>query len=566
MLLYSLLSPLRSPRLLVRFIRKPLNHARLVLAAPLAAFLLLTCSSSGALAQAQLPPLEREELAQPPSILETVDLTAPTQDLWVRIRNGFTMPNLNDELVLRHQQYYQSRPEGLRRMVERSRPYLHHIVDELERRGMPTELALLPMVESAYNPMAYSPAHASGLWQFIPSTGRNFKLEQNWWHDQRRDIVASTSAALDYLQYIYELHGDWHLALASYNWGEGAVGRAMARNEAKGLPTDYSNLTMPNETRHYVPKLQALKNIFSNPRLVAELRLPAIPNQPYFRTVVTEAPIDIKLAAQFAGLSVEEFVALNPAHHRPVIQADSILVIPADHVESFKQGLAAHDEPLSNWKTYALQPGEQLEQVAPRFGITIADLKRVNGLQGRIRTRPGQTLLVPSQEGDADSAPSTLLPPSLPVLAEIPPTPTQFHTVRRGDTLKSIARKYGVSMAELRQLNKLRGNKLQAGARLQVKAGGTAVAQSSSQAKAAPQVAGRSDKARQAEKLASASSKSSTRKKARPKITRHKVRQGETLFSIARRYKVELNDLKRWNKLASNHLKVGTTLTIQLDS
>ncbi|WP_303786445.1 LysM peptidoglycan-binding domain-containing protein [Azovibrio restrictus] len=530
-----------------------------------ALLLTLACAlfAPGAGASPEQPPLPREELVAPPSLTQTVDLTAPTEDLWVRIRNGFAMPNLNDELVLRHQQYYQSRPEGVRRMVERSRPYLHHIVDELERRGMPTELALLPMVESAYNPMAYSPAHASGLWQFIPSTGRNFNLEQNWWHDQRRDIVASTSAALDYLQHIYELHGDWHLALASYNWGEGAVGRAIARNEAKGLPTDYGNLSMPQETRHYVPKLQALKNIFSNPRLMAELRLPSIPNRPYFRTVVTEAPIDIKLAAQFAGLSVEEFVALNPAHHRPVIQPESILVIPADQVESFKAGLAAHDEPLSNWKTYALQPGEQLEQVAPRFGITLADLKRVNGLQGRIRVQPGQTLLVPAQEEDARSAPATLLPPALPVLAEIPATPAQFHTVKKGETLHAIARKYGISTTELRELNKLRGGKLSAGTRLKVKAGATAVARNQVTKEAPAPQASRQN---QADKVADAGSRKKPGKSSGPKVTHHKVKKGDTLFSIARRYNVELDDLKRWNKLAGNNLKVGSTLTIRLDS
>lgn len=514
-------------------------------------------------ASTDAPPLPREELVTPPSLTQTVDLTAPTEDLWVRIRNGFAMPNLNDELVLRHQQYYQSRPEGLRRMVERSRPYLHHIVDELERRGMPTELALLPMVESAYNPMAYSPAHASGLWQFIPSTGRNFKLEQNWWHDQRRDIVASTSAALDYLQYIYELHGDWHLALASYNWGEGAVGRAIAKNEARGLPTDYASLAMPQETRNYVPKLQALKNIFGNPRLMAELRLPSIPNRPYFRTVVTEAPIDIKLAAQFAGLSVEEFVALNPAHNRPVIQPDSILVIPAEQVESFKAGLAAHDEPLSNWKTYALQPGEQLEQVAPRFGITLADLKRVNGLQGRIRLQPGQTLLVPAHEEEAQSAPAPLLPPLLPVLAEVPSPAAQFHTVKKGETLHGIARKYGISTAELRDLNKLKGGRLSVGSRLKVKAGSTALARHQNARETTAPQASRPSRTNQ---IAEAGSRSKSGKAASPRVTHHKVKQGETLFSIAKRYNVELDELKRWNKLASHHLKVGATLTIRLDS
>ena len=178
------------------------------------------------------------ELRATPVVARTVDLTAQHDDLWIRLRNGFAMTNLNDDLTLHYQQWYQNRPDALRRMVERSRPYLHHIVEELEARGMPTEIALLPMVESSFNPMAYSRSHASGLWQFIPATGKRFNLEQTWWQDQRRDVVASTGAALEYLQTIYEMHGDWHLALASYNWGEGAVKRAIEKNAARGLPTD----------------------------------------------------------------------------------------------------------------------------------------------------------------------------------------------------------------------------------------------------------------------------------------------------------------------------------------
>src|SRR6185503_8935706 len=204
---------------------------------------------------------ERQTVRESLRGVARVDLTAPPDDLWQRIRIGFSMPNLDSPLVDEKVAYYAARPEYLKRMFERSRRYLHHIVEELERRGMPTELALLPMVESAFNPLAYSRAHASGLWQFIPGTGKRYELAQNWWFDARRDIVASTSAALDYLTDVYEMHGHWHLALASYNWGEGAVARAIAKNRAAGLPADYLSLTMPAETRHYVPKLQALKNI-----------------------------------------------------------------------------------------------------------------------------------------------------------------------------------------------------------------------------------------------------------------------------------------------------------------
>ncbi|MGE5386097.1 MAG: transglycosylase SLT domain-containing protein [Betaproteobacteria bacterium] len=339
------------------------------------------------------------ELPSAPTISGSIDLTAATDDLWLRLRNGFSMQGLNNELVLQQQLWYQSHPEHLRRVIERSRRYMHYIIEALEKRGMPTELALLPMVESSFNPMAYSRAHASGLWQFIPSTGKRYDLQQNWWHDQRRDIVASTNAALDYLQAVYEMHGDWHLALASYNWGEGAVKRAIQKNAAKGLPTDYSSLNMPSETRQYVPKLIALKNIFSSPALVAELKLPSIENRPYFVTIEPNKPIDVKVAAKLAEMSVDEFVALNPSHNRPVIRPAAPLVIPADKKEVFQANLESRDAPLCSWQIYTLKPGEKLDKVAPRFGITLADLKRVNGLHGKLRVSAGSSLLVPAKSG-----------------------------------------------------------------------------------------------------------------------------------------------------------------------
>jgi membrane-bound lytic murein transglycosylase D len=354
---------------------------------------------------------------QPPN---SIDLTANPDNLWDRLRNGFAMPNLNDDLTLHYQQWYQNRPDALRRMVERSRPLLHHIVEEIEKRGMPTELALLPMVESSFNPMAYSKAHASGLWQFIPATGKRFNLEQNWWKDQRRDIVASTGAALDYLQNIYELNGDWHLALASYNWGEGAVKRAVEKNAAQGLPTDYASLRMPNETRHYVPKLQALKNIFGNAALMAELRLPEIINQPYFATIDTQRPMDVKTAARLADMPLEQFVALNPSHNRPVIQADTTVVIPADKMDSFRSNLENHAAPLSEWQSYTLKNGEKLTNIAPRFGIPLAELLKVNSLSGKIRLGAGSTLLVPAGNGGDDLS-KLQNTPSLPQIIEPEP-------------------------------------------------------------------------------------------------------------------------------------------------
>lgn len=350
---------------------------------------------------------------------EGIDLTAPTDDLWVRIRRGFSMPNLNDEIVLSHQQWYLNRPDYLRRMVERSRRYLYHIVEELEKRGMPTELAFLPMVESSFNPMAYSKAHASGLWQFIPATGKRYDLEQNWWHDQRRDVVASTEAALEYLQAIYEMNGDWHLALASYNWGENAVKRAVQKNLAKGLPTDFSSLTMPPETRNYVPKLQALKNIFGSVRTTASLGLPSVPNRPYFATVEPSQPIDVAIAAKLAEMPLEEFRALNPAHNRPLINPNMPLVLPADKLETFQNNLESHNAPLATWQLYTLRAGEKLEKVAPRFGITLDDLKRVNGLHGRLKVTAGAAVLVPAKNGaEMQELPEQV---RLPEIVQAPP-------------------------------------------------------------------------------------------------------------------------------------------------
>jgi len=335
-----------------------------------------------------------------PSSIPIIDLTTPPDDLWQRVRNGFSMPNLDSPLVANHQAWYLNRPEMLKRILDRSRLYLYHIVNELDKRGMPTELALLPIVESSYNPMAYSRARASGIWQFIPSTGKNYRLQQNWWIDQRRDIIASTSAALDYLQTIYEQHGDWHLALASYNWGEHAVARAIGKNKAKGLPMDYPNLTMPKETSNYVPKLQALKNILAQPDLFSINIIP-IPNRPYFSTVEKQADMDVTVAAKLAEMPVDEFRALNPSYNRPVIPGKgSPLVIPTDKIQTFLDNLQDHedqDKPLATWTTYTLKKGEKLNAVAAKFGLTFAHLKQINGITARTRIGAGHTLLVPGK-------------------------------------------------------------------------------------------------------------------------------------------------------------------------
>ena len=268
------------------------------------------------------------------------DITEPTSDIWVRIRQGFAMPDLENDLVKNREVWYAARPDYMVRMTERSRRYLFHIVEELERRNMPTELALLPFIESAFNPEAVSSAKAAGMWQFMPATGKHFDLTQNVFRDERRDVVESTRAALDYLQKLHGMFGDWHLALAAYNWGEGNVGRALAKNKAAGLGLSYSKLRMPNETRYYVPKLQAVKNIIAQPQNF-NVRLPLIQNHPYFKSVSITRDIDVKLAANFSGVSMEDFKALNPSMSRPVILAAGTpeILLPWDNADRFQRRL-----------------------------------------------------------------------------------------------------------------------------------------------------------------------------------------------------------------------------------
>jgi membrane-bound lytic murein transglycosylase D len=377
------------------------------------------------------------------------------RDLWARMRAGFAMPELDTPLVREKERFYTARPEALQRMFARSEPYLYFIIDEVEKRGMPTEIALLPFVESAMNPVALSHAKAAGLWQFIPSTGRQYELSQNWWVDNRRDVVQSTRAALDYLQKIYEMHGnDWFLALASYNWGENAVARAVRNNQARGRPTDYLSLSMPAETRHYVPKLIALKNIVMRADEFG-VALPALPNRPYFATIEKTRPIDLKLAAQFAGMSVDEFVALNPAHNRPVIAAsrNNQIKLPADRIQAFMLALDRHDRgslPLASWQPYTLKPGETLEQVARRGNVSTTELLRANGLSAERRLLPGTQLIAP-QASVADE----MLVERFegPKVYEQVFSPAVYHRVRQGESLAGVAASYDVTQAQLRAWN-----------------------------------------------------------------------------------------------------------------
>ena len=443
---------------------RPSAPATTAMRDPASAKTALPASARPAAIQA-LPSPSAREVKDSLRTIPTIDLTAVPPDLWDRIRTGFSMPNLSSPLVQDRQIWYASQPSYVKRMVERSKRYLYYIVEELEKRGMPTELALLPMVESAFNPMAYSRSHASGLWQFIPSTGKNYNLQQNSWYDGRRDIVASTGAALDYLQFLYDMHGDWHLALASYNWGENAVARAIEKNKAKGLPTDYLSLTMPTETRYYVPKLQALKNIIAGPHVFG-VDLEPVPNTPYFVTVEKTRDIDVHLAAKLADMPLAEFLALNPGHNRPVIVAKGTpgLVLPADKAKLFLANLEVHGPSLVSWQMYTLKRGDKLEQIAAKHAISLAHLKQVNGIGRRTKVGPGYQLLLPLKGASIQPLPAMFQPPAAPETRMA--VRKVSYTVRRGDTLSKIAQRYKVSTDDLRKWNRI--GRLAAGQRLVV--------------------------------------------------------------------------------------------------
>jgi membrane-bound lytic murein transglycosylase D len=408
----------------------------------------------------------------PDPVLEVILEPPPPpkyRDLWERIQAGFTMKEVESSLVARHEAWYLNRPEYVQRMIERSRLYLYFVVEELEKRGMPTEIALLPMIESAYNPQAYSRMRAAGMWQFISSTGKKYGLQQNFWYDGRRDVLAATYAALDYLQFLHDEFGNWELALAAYNCGEHGVERAVARNRARHKPADYFSLKLPRETRNYLPKLQAVKNIISNPEMLG-FQLDPVPNQPYFTVVEAPGHMDVVKAAQLADMPVEEFRSLNPAYSRPVIihAAARQILLPIDKVDEFNANLEQNAEPLVTWQTYTLKKGETLEKVAARFNIGVDRLKEVNGLSVRKQVQPGQMLLVPLEGEDAE----TNLDETYN-LRDFQASPEEYagsvrYRVRPGDTLSSIARQHHTSVARIKTINGLKSNQLRVGQRLVV--------------------------------------------------------------------------------------------------
>jgi len=379
------------------------------------------------------------------------------EDLWSRVRRGFGMPDLDTDLVRDRERWYATRPDYVQRMTERGGRYLFHIVEEVERRGMPTELALLPFIESAFNPQAISSAKASGMWQFMPLTGRDFSLKQNVFRDDRRDVLASTRAALDYLGRLHNLFGDWHLALAAYNWGEGSVQRAIKRNLAAGLPTDYLSLKMPDETRYYVPKLQAVKNIIAQPEAFA-LTLPPLTNHPYFLSVPIERDIDVDVAVRLAGIALEEFKTLNPQMNKPVILAAGTpqVLLPYDNANLFVRRLAVHHGPLASWTAWVaprtLRPADAAKQV----GMTEAGLRDVNHIPPQMLVKAGSTLLVPrSAQRQTDVSEHIAENATMSLSPEAPPLQRLTLKAGKRDTVASIAKRYRLPAAQVAQWNQV---------------------------------------------------------------------------------------------------------------
>jgi membrane-bound lytic murein transglycosylase D len=486
-------------------------------------------------------------------------------DLWQRIKNGYGMPDSTSNLTQKHEQWYSSRPDYVKRMVERSQRYLFHVVEEVEKRGMPTEIALLPMIESAYNPNAYSTSRASGIWQFVPATGKYFGLKQNWWFDNRRNITFATDAALNYLQKLHGMFGAWDLALAAYNAGEGTIARAIERNRKLGLPTDYESLRLPPETRNYVPKLQAVKNLMTNPANYG-LNIQTIANTPYFAKVNAPAQMDAHLAAKLAEISDEEFLALNPSYNRPVITTENKnleLLLPILSAQTFRTNLDNYNKPLVSWKTYFAKRGEHLEKIADKFGIHVSKLRDVNNLSANNKIKKTATILVPNgntadfkpgnvvSANATDSSSDAFAPnpehdsanidlainkfdsPSTDAADENEPLSqgSVTHKVKKGEVMASIAKRYGVSIKQIMTANSLKTSRVKAGQILNIKTA--------------------------AVKRPTNNLEKNTKKK-----QTYIVKRGDTLHSIAEKFDVAVADLKRWNKKSSNNIQPGNKLTI----
>ena len=469
----------------------------------------------------EINPRERQSASVPP----------PPVDLWTRLREGFGLPHQTNDRIAPYLAWYRKHPAYLDRVFERADPFLYHILEQLEARGMPTEIALLPVVESAFDPFAYSHGRAAGLWQFIPATGQRFGLEQDWWYDGRRDVIASTAAALDYLQYLHRFFdGDWMLALAAYNAGEGTVRNAVRRNRAAGKPTDFWHLALPRETRAYVPKLLALSLVVEDPaRHGLELR--AIANEPRIALVETHGQLDLAVAAELAALPLDDLYRLNPGFNqwatRP--QGPHRLVLPLELAGDFAIALAElPPERRLQWQRHEILPGETLGHIASQYRTTVAVLRETNQIKGST-IRAGRHLLVPVAATEAGDY-------RLSAGQRLARTQNRDrggarinHVVQRGDTFWDLSRRYDVPVRSLAQWNQMApGDTLRPGQTLVIW-----------------------DRTAERRTL---------------RTIQYQVRRGDSLARISSRFNVSVNDLIQWNGLSRDrYLQPGQTLKLYVD-
>jgi membrane-bound lytic murein transglycosylase D len=479
-------------------------------------------------------PVESAELAAveadavPPAPIEP----EPVGNLLDRVRAGLELGTHYHSRIDKEADWFARNPEYVARVFTRAAPYMHYIVHEVEKRGLPMELALLPVIESAFQPFAYSRARAMGLWQFIPTTGTRFNLKQDWWYDGRRDVIAATQGALDYLTYLYEhFDGDWLHAIAAYNSGEGNVARAIrrARNEKKRI--DFWNLRLPNETKGYVPRLLAMARIVAEPEKYG-LSIEGMPDQPYFVQVETGGQISIEVAAELAGITTEQMYDLNPAYHRWATDPTGPhqLLVPVESEAAFRESLLllTPDQRL-RVERYAVREGDTVTSIAQRFGTTAQHLRELNQLGNANTIVVGAELRVPSK---VDSLPQAVLQAAARVDARMPGAVRAVHVVRSGDTLSGIAKRYKVSVSSLARLNDIRTTSiLRIGQRIKLHSDGSGGAGGGTV-------------------IVSADGQQVT----------YVVQRGDTLSGIARTLKVSVTSLRAWNNISGSMIKPGQRL------
>ncbi|MDD8058002.1 MULTISPECIES: lytic transglycosylase [Shewanella] len=456
------------------------------------------------------------------TIEEIEEQVAEINNLWLRISNKMSFPIPDNALVAQYRQWYIDNPKHLEIVAQRATPFLYYIVEQLEQRNMPVELALLPIVESGFDPLAYSRSHASGLWQLTPPTALSFGVKTNWWFDGRQDVASSTKAALDLLEYLYpKMDQNWNYTIAAYNSGEGRLLNAIKNNQAKGKPTDFWSLKLPRETAHYVPQLLALADVIKHADQYG-ITLTPIDNTAKIEVVNIESQLDITLAADLAQVNIDELKAINPGLKRwaTAPQGPHQLVVPSDKAASFKRALAAI-EPNSriNWVRYKIKPGDSISEIADQFETTATLIRSSNGIKGN-NIIAGKFLIIPVAAKDPDLATMTA-DQVLARKAVVKSSPNkQTYTVKSGDSLWKIAQSQQVTVAQLMKWNNLKKQStLSVGKNLVIYPNEVTVSNSGKE-----------------------------------KTVNYRVQSGDSLARIASKYNVTVAELIEWNSLQNSKL------------